>query len=74
MDDVGSWAKFDQAMGAGVSVCAEEVAGPLAFYGRCSTEDHQDAETSRGWQLGNARRFVEPWGGGVEADFFDVGQ
>ncbi|GLY71252.1 hypothetical protein [Amycolatopsis taiwanensis] len=48
--------------------------GPLAFYGRCSTEDNQDPETSHGWQLGNARKFVEPLGGTVAAEFFDVGQ
>jgi len=41
---------------------------------RCSTEDNQDPETSRGWQLGNARKFVEPLGGLVMAEFFDVGQ
>jgi DNA invertase Pin-like site-specific DNA recombinase len=48
--------------------------GPIAFYGRCSTEDSQDPETSLGWQLGNARKFVEPLGGTVAAQFFDVGQ
>jgi DNA invertase Pin-like site-specific DNA recombinase len=53
---------------------AEESLGELAFYGRCSTEDNQDPETSRGWQLGNARKFVEPFGGIVTAEFFDVGQ
>src|ERR1700754_3318090 len=48
--------------------------GPVAFYGRCSTEDNQDPETSLGWQLSNARKFVEPLGGSVTAKFFDVGQ
>ena len=37
-------------------------------------QDNQDPETSRGWQLGNARKFVEPCGGAVSAEFFDVGQ
>jgi hypothetical protein len=45
----------------------------VAFYGRCSTEDNQDPETSLGWQLGNARKFVEPLGGCVVEEFFDVG-
>ncbi|WP_424186588.1 recombinase family protein [Actinokineospora sp. G85] len=48
--------------------------GDLAFYGRCSTEDNQDPETSRGWQMGNARKFVEPLGGRIVAEYFDIGQ
>lgn len=44
------------------------------MYGRCSTEDNQDPETSRGWQIGNVRKFVEPLGGQVVAEFFDIGQ
>lgn len=46
----------------------------MATYGRCSTEDNQDPETSHGWQLGNARKFVEPLGGEIVADYFDIGQ
>jgi hypothetical protein len=46
----------------------------VAFYGRCSTEDNQDPQTSLGWQLGNARTFVEPLGGQVVAESFDIGQ
>jgi DNA invertase Pin-like site-specific DNA recombinase len=46
----------------------------VAFYGCCSTEDNQDPETSLGWQLSNARKFVEPLGGTVTAEFFDIGQ
>jgi hypothetical protein len=38
----------------------EQAVGELAFYGRCSTEDNQDPETSRGWQRNNACKFVEP--------------
>lgn len=45
-----------------------------AFYGRCSTEDNQDPDTSLGWQLGNASKFVGPLGGVVVAEYFDVGQ
>lgn len=48
--------------------------GAVVFYGRCSTEDNQDPETSYGWQLSNARKFVEPLGGNVVAEFFDVSQ
>jgi DNA invertase Pin-like site-specific DNA recombinase len=50
--------------------------GKLAFYGRCSTEDNQDPRTSKAWQLGEARRFVEPLGGEIlaEAEFFDIGE
>jgi site-specific DNA recombinase len=44
----------------------------LAFWGRVSTEDNQDPESSRGWQLTRARAFVEPHGGQIVAEFFDV--
>ena len=47
---------------------------PGGVYGCCSTEDNQDPETSHGWQVSNARKFVEPLGGSVVAEFFDVGQ
>jgi hypothetical protein len=43
----------------------------LAFYGRCSTEDKQDPETSRQWQLRAARALVEPIGGEIVADLSD---
>ncbi|WP_158890886.1 recombinase family protein [Amycolatopsis anabasis] len=68
------WATLDDLLGIEVVDAADEGIGPLAFYGRCSTEDNQDPETSRGWQLGNARKFVEPLGGSVAAEFFDIGQ
>jgi DNA invertase Pin-like site-specific DNA recombinase len=48
--------------------------GALAFYGRCSTEDNQDPETSLAWQISNAQKFVEPLGGRVVAEYFDIGQ
>ena len=69
------WATLDGLLGIEtVAVNPDLSVGELAFYGRCSTEDNQDPETSRGWQLGNARKFVEPYGGAVSAEFFDVGQ
>jgi site-specific DNA recombinase len=45
----------------------------LAFYGRVSTEDQQDPEASRGWQLSRARQLVGPVGGEIAAEFFDIG-
>ena len=74
-DQPDPWATLDGLLGietAGPD--PEHAVGELAFYGRCSTEDNQDPETSRGWQLSNARKFVEPYGGVVLAEFFDVGQ
>ncbi|MEU7525138.1 hypothetical protein AB0A74_05345 [Saccharothrix sp. NPDC042600] len=68
------WTALDELMGVEVVDSIEDGIGPVAFYGRCSTEDNQDPETSLGWQLGNARKFVEPLGGVVTAEFFDVGQ
>jgi site-specific DNA recombinase len=44
----------------------------LAFWGRVSTEDNQDPESSRGWQLTRAKALVEPHGGRIVAEFFDV--
>jgi DNA invertase Pin-like site-specific DNA recombinase len=68
------WATLDELLGIEVLEGVEDGIGPLASYGRCSTEDNQDPETSKGWQLRNARKFVEPLGGVVVANFFDIGQ
>ena len=46
----------------------------FAFYGRVSTEDQQDPESSRNWQLARARQLIEPAGGELVAEFFDIGQ
>lgn len=46
----------------------------FAFGGRVSTEDQQDPESSRRWQLSRARALVEPAGGEIVAEYFDVGQ
>ena len=60
------WATLDGLLGIeAVAADSDQSVGELAFYGRCSTEDNQDPETSRGWQLSNARKFVEPYGGTV---------
>ena len=44
----------------------------FAFYGRVSTEDNQDPEASRAWQLRRARALIEGRGGQVVAEYFDV--
>ncbi|MDH3295954.1 MAG: recombinase family protein, partial [Acidimicrobiia bacterium] len=46
----------------------------FAFYGRVSTEDQQDPESSRNWQLARSRQLIEPARGEIVADFFDAGQ
>lgn len=46
----------------------------FAFYGRVSTEDHQDEHASRGWQLRRATQLIEPHGHAIVEEFFDVGQ
>src|SRR4051812_10884774 len=72
--DTDPWAGLDAALGASTPTTLDSTqVGSLAFVGRCSTEDHQDPETSRAWQLGNARNFIEPLGGRIVAEFFDVG-
>jgi site-specific DNA recombinase len=45
----------------------------FAFYGRVSTEDQQDPEASRNWQLRRAQALVERHGD-VVAEFFDIGE
>ncbi|MFF5010540.1 recombinase family protein [Streptomyces phaeochromogenes] len=45
----------------------------FAFAGRCSTEDLQDPEASRNWQLTRARALIEPAGGHIVTEYFDVG-
>ena len=47
---------------------------PFAFYGRVSTEDQQDPESSRGWQLHRSRQLIEGHGGVIVAEYFDIGQ
>jgi site-specific DNA recombinase len=46
----------------------------FAFYGRVSTEDQQDPAASKDWQLTRSRSLIEPAGGHVVAEFFDIGQ
>jgi site-specific DNA recombinase len=46
----------------------------FAFAGRCSTEDQQDPESSRAWQVGRATALIEPHGGVIVEQFFDAGQ
>ncbi|MCZ7423790.1 recombinase family protein [Verrucosispora sp. WMMA2121] len=45
----------------------------FAFYGRVSTEDNQDPESSYNWQFLLAENLVKPVGGEVVTSFFDVG-
>ncbi|MFJ2476544.1 recombinase family protein [Streptomyces sp. NPDC087659] len=45
----------------------------FAFAGRCSTEDLQDPEASRNWQLTRARALIEPAEGHIVAEYFDIG-
>ncbi len=44
----------------------------FAFYGRVSTEDNQDPVSSRAWQLSRSRALIEPRGGVIVTEFFDV--
>jgi site-specific DNA recombinase len=46
----------------------------FAFYGRVSTEDQQDPESSKAWQLSRSRTLIEPAGGVVVAEYFDIGR
>ena len=46
----------------------------FAFYGRVSTEDQQDPESSKQWQLARSRSLIEPHGGEIVDQFFDIGR
>jgi DNA invertase Pin-like site-specific DNA recombinase len=46
----------------------------FAFYGRVSTEDQQDPESSRNWQLARSRTVIELAGGEIVDEFFDIGE
>lgn len=46
----------------------------FAFYGRVSTEDQQDPTSSKQWQLHRSLQLIEPAGGAVVAEYFDIGQ
>src|SRR6266498_456597 len=46
----------------------------FAFKGRVSTEDNQDPDASYNWQRSRSRSLIEPAGGIIVADYFDVGQ
>ncbi|MEU6770681.1 hypothetical protein [Streptomyces sp. NPDC046759] len=45
----------------------------FAFYGRVSTEDHQDPDPSRAWQMLRAQALVSRHGR-IVAEFFDTGR
>ncbi len=46
----------------------------FAFYGRVSTEDHQDPKSSRQWQGSRAESLIGPHDGEIIAEFFDIGE
>jgi site-specific DNA recombinase len=46
----------------------------FGFYGRVSTEDNQDPESSRHWQQSLANSLIAPRGGQITRSFFDIGQ
>ncbi|MFC7306775.1 recombinase family protein [Streptomyces monticola] len=45
----------------------------FAFCGRVSTEDQQDPDASRLWQLRRAKALIEPTGGTIVTEYFDIG-
>lgn len=46
----------------------------FAFYGRVGSRWLQDPQGSRRWQLHRARALIEPHGGVIVAEYFDVGR
>ncbi|MEV0047666.1 recombinase family protein [Nocardia rhamnosiphila] len=70
--DSNDWAVLDELLGIDVADAEIDASKTFAFYGRVSTEDNQDPETSYGWQFGNAQKFAAP--GLITQTYFDVGQ
>lgn len=60
--------------GSAESAAKPEARGGLrfAFWGRCSTEDMQEPESSRRWQLTLSEALIKPIGGEIVAEFFDI--
>ncbi|MFE0457920.1 hypothetical protein ACFW1A_01505 [Kitasatospora sp. NPDC058965] len=69
-DVLGGWVR--ERGGHASAAASEGGALRFAFYGRVSTEDHQDPATSRAWQLLQAESLVSGHGR-VVAELFDVG-
>ena len=44
----------------------------FGFLGRVSTEDQQDPESSRAWQITRAKALIEPRGGIIVAESCDI--
>lgn len=68
----GQLAAYACQPGARVNSAAPAGGPRFAFYGRVSTEDHQDPVTSRAWQRLRADA-VASGHGRIVAEFFDVG-
>lgn len=67
------WADYDAKNDPGPGASQQPVAFKAAFYGRVSTDDNQDPETSRNWQLKIATDLIVPAGGTVVKEYFDIG-
>jgi site-specific DNA recombinase len=77
IDDAGSlsgWLRVAPARQKGPRHRMSAAAGELrlAFYGRISTGEYQDAESSRAWQLDSARQAIAGRGR-IVVEYFDVG-
>lgn len=46
----------------------------VAFYGRVSTEDHQDPQSSLQWQRSRGEALLAPHGAEIVQEFFDIGE
>ncbi|MFD4407710.1 recombinase family protein [Nocardia sp. NPDC058499] len=69
--ETNEWAVLDELLGLETEEVDIGSDQRFAFYGRCSTEDNQDPETSYRWQRGNAEKFVGE--AAIVASYFDVG-
>ncbi|MFF3377611.1 recombinase family protein [Streptomyces sp. NPDC002680] len=67
-----TWWAHDSALHPAPADCPDTGGLRFAFYGRVSTEDHQDPTTSQAWQLLGAQALASGHGR-IVTEFFDVG-
>jgi hypothetical protein len=60
----------DRPRGEGMTMADTTIR--FASWGRVSTEDRQDPESSRAWQYARGKALIEPHGGVIVAEFFDI--
>ena len=73
-EQANEWAVLDDLLGVETVNAPDNGVGALAFYGRCSTEDNQDPETSRRGRSATPKSSSSRSAAAIVAEYFDIGQ